>query len=577
MPGELSGRVYRLPRMDGQYRLARLVSWAFCLALAVIEAWTGQQYFEPDSIAYLDMSDGLLRNDWHSLINLHWSPLYPFLIGVVARIAHPSARWELPLVHLLNLAIFIGALAAFEFMMRQVIAILAPEGSGPQSELPILQRAYVWELLGYSVFAWATFFLAGSVRKAMPDLCVAGFVYLDAGILLRIFSRQRTAIWFVCLGVALGLGYYAKTVLFPIGLLFMVIAVCAAGSLRKAFFPALAMVLVFLAITAPLVTAVSKSAGHLMIGEAGRMEYAWIVYGQPSEFYLSPILDYHYRRDPPNVVHPEIAFYGPQKPVLRILHHSPDVLQFSPQLNATYPPWSDPASFASGLQATFNFADQIRTIGLSLKRCAALLLLPIPLTLAAYFVLFFGSAPNPGRWRSILRVWPLFIVGIGPLVLYSLVLVVPRYIAAFVVLVWIGLLCGVQHRRSKSNPRITNIATVVFIFSLAAMAVGTAAYHVVRPPKPLQGSICQSSSVASELSKDGVRPGDVIAVVGDGLSSMGFARFAQISDPRERGKVYEALREGGARIVVSDVVPAGKGFPEWRRVDDTEFYVHTLE
>ena len=208
------------------------MSWVFCLALAAIEAWVGQQYFEPDSIAYLDMSDGLLRNDWHSLINLHWSPLYPFLIGVAARIAHPSPRWELPLAHLLNLAIFTGALAAFEFMMRQVIAILAPQGSGSQTKLPILQRAYVWELLGYSVFAWATFFLAGSVRKTMPDLCVAGFVYLDAGILLRILSRQRTAIWFVCLGVTLGLGYYAKTVLFPIGLLFMVVAVVAAGSLR---------------------------------------------------------------------------------------------------------------------------------------------------------------------------------------------------------------------------------------------------------------------------------------------------------------------------------------------------------
>jgi hypothetical protein len=592
VPGELSPRVYRLPRMDGQYRLARLVSWAFCLALAVIEAWSGQQYFDPDSISYLDMSDGLLRNDWHSLINPHWSPLYPFLIGVVARIAHPSARWELPLVHLLNLLIFVCALAAFEFMMRQVIAILAPDGSDLQSKLPLFQRAYVWELLGYSVFAWTTFFLAGSVRKALPDLCVVSFVYLDAGIVLRILSRQRIVTWFVCLGVALGLGYYAKTVLFPIGLLFMLVAICAAGGLRKAFLPAIAMVLMFFAITLPLVTAVSRSTGHLTIGEAGHLDYAWIVYGQPSEFYLSPPLDY--RKDPPNVIHPNIAFYGDRLPVVRILHHSPDVLQFAPQNNATYPPWSNPPLFASGLQATFDFGDQIRTIGVSLKRCAEALLLPIPLTLAAYLVLFFRSAQNPRRWRCILRVWPLFIIGIGGLGLYILVLVEPRYIASFVALLWIGLLCGVQYQRPKDSPRITNIATALIIFSLAAMAVGTAAYHVVRPPRPLQGSICEAYSVASELSKDGVGRGDVIAVIGDGESSMAVARFArvhidvaipfreapkfwQISDPRERSKVYEALREGGARIVVSSEVPPGKVFAEWSRVDDTEFYVHTLE
>ena len=126
------------------------------------------------------------------------------------------------------------------------------------------------------------------------------------------------------------------------------------------------------------------------------------------------------------------------------------------------------------------------------------------------------------------------------------------------------------------------------------MAVGITAYHVVRPPKPLQGSISEAASIASELSKEGVRPGDVIAVVGDGLGSMGFARFArlridvaiprndaskfwQISDPRERNKIYEAFKKGGARIVVSDEVPPGQVFAEWRRVDETEVYFHTLE
>jgi hypothetical protein len=577
--------------MDGQYRLARLVSWAFCLALAVIEAWSGRQYTDPDSIAYLDMSDGIVRNNWHTLINLHWSPLYPFLIGVLAKIAHPSARWELPLVHLLNLLIFVCALAAFEFMMRQLIAILVPDGSGPQSELPLLQRAYVWELLGYSVFAWTTFFLAGSVRRVLTDLCVLSFVYLDAGIVLRILSKHRLMLWFVCLGAALGFGYYAKTVLFPVGLLFMVVAVCAAGNWRRSVLPALAMVLIFFVITLPLVTAVSRSAGHLTIGEAGRMEYAWLVYGQPSAFYMSPRLDY--RKDPPNVTHPEIAFYGDNMAIVRILHHGPDVLQLAPQSNATYPPWSDPASFGSGLEAPFHFGDQIRTIGKSLKRCAMVLLVPIPLTLAAYLILFFGAARTPGRWRSILRVWPLLVVGIFCLSIYSLILIEPRYIAVFVALVWMSLLCGVQFQRSNDRSRITNIATGSLILSLTATAVGIVIYHFARPPRALQGSISEAYSVASELGKDGLRPGDVIAVVGDGGGSIGFARFARvridvaipyndsskfwhISDPREKNEVYDAFREAGARMVVSDEVPPAKGFEDWHRVADTDIYVHNL-
>jgi hypothetical protein len=593
MPGELNERVFSFRRMDGQYKLARLVSWAFCLALAAIEAWTGQQYFDPDSIAYLDMSDGVLRNDWHTLINPYWSSRYPFMVGVVPRICHPSPRWELPLTHLLNFVIFIGALTAFEFMMSQVIAALALPKSRPQSELPMLERTYVWGLLGYSVFAWTAFCLAGSVRKSLPDLCVVTFIYLDAGLVLRILSRQRSMILFICLGAALGSGYYAKAILFPVGVLFMVVAVCAAGGLRKAWLPALAMILIFASITAPLVALTSRAVGHLSTGETGRMNYAWWVYGQPSAFNLSPPLA-DFRVDPPNLIHPEIAFYGAGMPVARILHHSPDVLQLARQGNATYPPWSDPASFTSGLEAPFHMRDQIRSIGINLGRCLAILVLPIPLTLAAYLVLFFGAARSPGRWQSILRIWPLFIIGISGLSLYILVEFVPRLIAAFAALVWIALLCGVQFQRSKGAARLTSIALVTFISSLTAMAIGVVTFHIVRPPRSLQGAICEASVVASELSKEGVKPGDVIAVIGDGEDSMAVARFARvridvvippkedtrfwhISDLREKNDVYEAFREAGARFVVSDEVPPGKGFEEWRRVADTEFYIRNLE
>lgn len=593
MPDELGSKVYSLPKMDGQYKLARLGSWAFCIVLAVVEAWVGQQYFDPDSISYLDMSDGMIRNDWHTLINLTWSPLYPLLIGVAARIGHPSARWELPLVHLLNLAIFIGALAAFEFMMRQLIAILVPERSGPQSELPLLQRSYVWELLGYGVFAWTTFCLAGSVRRVLPDLLVVTFVYLDAGIVLRILSRQRIAPWFVCLGVALGLGYYAKAILFPIGLLFMAVAVCAAGNLRKALLPALAMALTFFCIAAPLAAALSGLRRHLTVGESGHLNYAWRVSGQPSAFYLSPP-GFPQLKDPPNLIHPEIALYGDQMPVERILHHSPDVLQFSPLMDSTYPPWFSPAAFASGLESTVALGDQIRAILNNLQLSAMALLLPIPLTWVAYLALFFGSAQNPGRWRCILRVWPILIVGISGLLLYIIVAVEPRYIAVFVALVLISLLCAIQYQRSNRNPRLTTFATVFLIFSLAATAVGFVTYHIVHPPRPLQGSICEAYSVASELSKDGVRPGDTIAVIGDGESSMAVARLARvridvaippredlkfwrISDHRERKDVYDALRDAGAKFVISIEAPPANGFEEWRRVADTEFYAYNLE
>jgi len=163
-----------------------------------------------------------------------------------------------------------------------------------------------------------------------------------------------------------------------------------------------------------------------------------------------------------------------------------------------------------------------------------------------------------------------------------------------VALVWISLLCGIQFQRSNGNLRLTTFATVFLISSLAAMAVGIVTYHIVHPPGPLQGPICEAYAVASELTKDGVRPGDVIAVIGDGESSMAVGRFARvridvaippredlkfwrISDHRERNDVYDALRDARAKVVISIEAPPANGFEEWRRVADTEFYVHNLE
>lgn len=308
-------------------------------------------------------------------------------------------------------------------------------------------------------------------------------------------------------------------------------------------------------------------------------------------FYLSPTLDY--RVDPPNVLHPDIKFAGEGLPISRILHRNPDVLQFAPQGTATYPPWSNPALFIAGLEAPFHLSDQIRTIEASLKLCVALLVLPIPLAWAAWLVLLFGSAPIPGRWRSILRVWPLFIVGTGGLSLYILIEFVPRLIAAFAALLWISLLCGIQFQRPKIRPRLTTLAIAVLILSLTATAIGTVTYHILRPPKPLQGPVSEAYSVASQLSNQGVRPGDVIAVIGDGEDSMTVARLAraridvaiswkesnkfwQLSDPRARNDIYDAFRQGGAKLVLSAVPPPATGFEEWHRVADTGFYIHNL-
>ena len=58
-------------------------------------------------------------------------------------------------------------------------------------------------------------------RMVTPDLCVATFVYLDSGLLLSLrASSQRSRICLL-LGLTLGLGYFAKAILFPMAFVFI--------------------------------------------------------------------------------------------------------------------------------------------------------------------------------------------------------------------------------------------------------------------------------------------------------------------------------------------------------------------
>jgi hypothetical protein len=98
----------------------RLTFWTVGILLAAAQAWVFRFYTSADSVSYLDMSDGMLRDsDWHRLINGIWSPLYPFLVGLARRIFPVSAANEIPEAHLVNIGFFIFAFVCFEFFLQR--------------------------------------------------------------------------------------------------------------------------------------------------------------------------------------------------------------------------------------------------------------------------------------------------------------------------------------------------------------------------------------------------------------------------------------------------------------------------
>jgi len=392
------------------------------------------------------MSDALLKHNWHLLINACWSPLYPFLIGLATWIVHPSGYWEFPLVHVVNFAIFLGALVSFEFLLHQVICVYGQENGRRDADSALSLQVWKWQLLGYSIFAWGSFVLIDGLRRVNPDLCVAMFVYLDAGLLLKLRTGTKRSRTCLLLGLTLGFGYLAKAILFPMAFVFMAVAFFMVGKWRKAV-PLLAMTLVlFSAIAAPLCIGISQMVGRPSFGESGSLNYAWNINGKPWLPFYSSV-------PPPYLKHP-----------MDLLIRHPDIFGFGGPFASTYPLWDDPVYWNTGVSAAFTQRGQPRLIGRNLAVLfAGRDMVPIYI-LEGGLILINWDAPR--RFKHIVRGWPLLVPGVVALCLFALVHLLPRYIGSFVVLAFLGLIAGITFQNSRDTEKRSAIVTMVIAASV---------------------------------------------------------------------------------------------------------------
>ena len=561
---------------DKKYRTTQLACWVTCVVLALLDAWAGRQYTDPDGISYLDMSDALLKQNWHLLINPHWSPLYPFLVGIATWLIHPSAYWELPVVHLVNFVIFLGALAFFEFLMRNVIRVLRGADGPKDARSAYPTPSWRWQLLGYSLFATTTFVLISGVRRVNPDLSVAAFVYLDAGLLLRLSNDAKRLRTGLLLGIALGLGYLAKAILFPMAFVFMAVAWLVIGEWRRALLPLTLTVLVFGAIAAPQVTLVSRIVGRPSFSESGMLNVAWQINGEE-------LLPFYKENAPASLKHP-----------MELLYRNPNVFSFAGPAASTYSPWRDPWYWNAGANTTFNLQNQLRTIG---RNLAALFsdfyMAPIWALLVGCIVLFFMSSVAPPRLQSIAGSWPLLIPAIAALSFYALVLIQPRYIAPFLVLLFLGFFPYILVQESPHPARSSAMATSIIAVAGLGFSASMVLLHLIQPTPGLQGNGGEHYRAAEFLNRDHVLPGQFVGLIGSGWDVMIWARLAQVqivaqippdntdlfwqaTDPSAKTEVYDAFARAGAKAVITAETPPSTSFQDWQKVGDTRFYVHFL-
>src|SRR5690349_14772615 len=120
------------------------------VALGLFFAWASRHSGNPDAICYLDLSDAVRDGHWAVLVNAVWCPVYPILMGVAARLLHPTPFYEFPTIHLINFFVYVAALASFEYLMAGLRARRAGQAGLPGP---------AWTALGYVFFVYGTLHL----------------------------------------------------------------------------------------------------------------------------------------------------------------------------------------------------------------------------------------------------------------------------------------------------------------------------------------------------------------------------------------------------------------------------------
>jgi hypothetical protein len=550
------------------------------LGLAIIlgglHAWAAisKHSMNADGISYLDIGDAFFRTDWELAINPVWPPLYAWLLGLVNALFRPSMAWEFPAVHILNFVIYLAALGSFIYLWHGLRKSVICKIDGEWLSMP----DWHWWALGYTLFIWTSLSLI-QIWAVTPDMLTAVFLYLSAGLIVRM--RITNPGWgaYAVLGVLLGLGYLAKAFMFSMAFIFLALSLLTAPVTKKTLLKTGLAFCVFIAVSLPFILLISQKAGKLTIGESGTVTYLRYVGGIPFP---------HWQGDLERGIVPTHPS--------RLLLDDPPVYEFGEPIGGTYPISTDPSYWYAGIETPFNLGSQIARIvdggiyylDLFIIRhgfFTACILLLVILAIQQRTI-------SIAQWRNWLLILPAA-AGFG---LYALVLVADRYIGIFVLLFWSVVLANIRLPANRTNESLIKILSTTAVLGLLAVILLFNLEGMGRlNPAPGPATTIQAAPpdwpgvVAQELQQYGIQPLDQVAVIGYAYDSF-WARLARVTivaemlaedadefwvgDEAMQSRVVQAFARSGAKAIVAEYVPSYAQLNGWHQVEDSNYYIY---
>jgi hypothetical protein len=552
-------------------RYLKVGFWILALVLGGTEAWITRHAMNPDGIVYLDLSDACLRRDWSMVINGCYNPLYPGLLGLARVIANPSPYSEFPLVHLVNFGIYLGALASFEFFLHHLTVFKDGAIATAAKKARVTFPAWAWVSLSYAAFLWAVFGLV-TVWKSTPDMCIALVIFLACGIILRI--RSQAADWkpYAFLGIVLGFGYLTKAVIFPLAMVFLLLNLFPLRHSKSRLRGLAISLMLFCVISGPFIVALSASRGRFTIGDAGRLNYFWFVNGGTRFIHWQG-------GSSDNGI--------PLHPTRRIFD-KPAVYEFGTPFSATYPPAYDPSYWYEGMTPHFDLWGQLHVLVSSMEAYWRMIKDVLPGLVVMLLMVLYGMRKQSTWISDVFRCWPLVLPAITALGMYSVTHVEPRYVGPFMALLFVTIMASIWLPDSPHSRRVLWSCAAVMLITMTVAVAGLTAREW---KKAKTFSTLPQRTVVEALNQGGVHPGDRVASIGYAFGAS-WARLARVrivaeittldandfwtADSSVRSRAIEAFKKTGAKVIVTDTLPAGVSDARWKQIG-ANYYAYFLQ
>lgn len=552
---------------QGNLRLLRAFFWLITFVAGFLQAWAARFWISPDGNNYLDVASAYLRGDWTHAVNAYWSPLFSWLLALCISIFRPSPRWESTLLHLLNFVALLLALRSFEFFFYTLLRARKILGWTDDAEEPLSDLG--WWALGYGLFLSTSLFVL-SVTATTPDMFVAVFTYVVAGLLLRIWVQRGGWLLFAILGFTLGGAYLTKTFYFPLTFVFLPAAWLATENPRKAIKQAVLGFAVFALVAAPWIATLSRAKNRVTFGDVGKLNFAMMIDQIPQPFFWQG----------------EDNTGTPKHPVRQLLS-KPRLYEYAAPVGGAYPPAYDTSYWMEGVRPHFSLRGILRVLRQSAGTYFQICLLQLEFGVALLFFLIL-ACQKPGWTVSLSQQSYLWIPPLVGCAAYAIVHVEFRLVAPFVLLLWVAAFSTVLGTSLQISRRV---ALSLILAGLAVTGLRVAKSMASDFAAILSKQENVSWQVAQGIQVLGVNPGDTIS----GLSltaEVHWARLARVrivseiplgdgntfwmESPEEKRRVFQVFAATGAKVVVTKDPPFSAAKEGWIPLAETGFYAHRL-